>query len=83
MLNDVSPWLKNTKTILYSSGLTYIWNSQCTDTNVDWLKQSVQLSYKDQFLQQWHSTIQNYRKCDVSRLFKTQFLLETYHMISD
>ena len=77
-LNDASPWLKNIKTILNNSGLTYIWNSQCTDTNVDWLKQSVQLSYKDQFLQQWQSTIQNSRKCDVYRLFKTQFLLEPY-----
>jgi len=77
-LDNVSPWIKHLQTILNNCGLTWIWSSQALDINSDWLKEKIKQNYRDQFIQNWNSTISNSSKCNIYRLFKTEFRFEPY-----
>lgn len=70
-------WDKQVKCILNECGLSYIWESHQW-LNVKGLDKEVKRILKDQFLQNWNSTIQNSPKCLNYRIFKENLELEPY-----
>lgn len=75
-----SPWLTCTEALLNNSGLSYVWQEQCTHGS-NWLKNTVKQSIHDQFIQGWRSDINTMSKCITYRLFKQTFELEDYFKI--
>ena len=75
------PWLKCVKSILDECGLSYVFNS--TDINPIWLKLVVKKTLRDQFIQQWQTTIFESHKCSNYRMFKCIFTQEAYLSILD
>jgi hypothetical protein len=63
-------WLDKVKSILNDCGLSYVWESQ-SFPSCSWLKQSVQQSNRDQFVQNWQAQISDGNKCINYRIFKT------------
>lgn len=63
--------------ILQDVGLNYIWLNNDV-TNVNWLCTEVQKRLQLQFIQNWHSNIQESPKCLNYRIFKTEFTTELY-----
>ena len=63
--------------ILQDVGLNYIWLNNDV-TNVNWLCTEVQKRLQLQFIQNWHSNIQESPKYLNYRIFKTEFTTELY-----
>ena len=72
-----SPWLQKIHSILDQCGLGYIWIEH-NFTSVRWLSNTVKRILKDQWTQEWNSTINNSVKCYNYRIYKTVFQFENY-----
>lgn len=83
LLDDVSnsrfqyDWFSFVKSILDSTGLSYIWLEQNTE-NSFWLSQTVKITLESQFKQEWQTSIDTSSKCINYRLFKTEHKFENY-----
>ncbi|KAK6175976.1 hypothetical protein SNE40_014348 [Patella caerulea] len=75
---EPNAWLNYIKDALNSAGLSYIWDSQACNINANCLKQFLLLRLKDQYQQEWNSTVHNTSKCKNYRLFKSTFIFEQY-----
>lgn len=71
------PWLSHVHKLLDSLGLSNYWlNYIPSSPNV--FKNNVKTRLKDQYMQNWHSTIMNSSKCLNYRMYKLNFKLEQY-----
>jgi len=79
------PWLRCVHNSLNSLGLSNYWLNQ-TVTSPTVFKKVVNQRIRDQFIQEWHSTVHESSKCLNYRTFKTSFDLSSisliYHLIS-
>ena len=75
-------WFEKVRNILNECGMSNIWDTQ-TFINSNWLCSSVKLKLKDQFVQTWHSLIENSSKAINDRIFKETFEFEKYFQILD
>jgi hypothetical protein len=75
---NVSNWLTFVKGILNNLGLSHVWDSQCQDVSLNWLKLAVKMKLTDQFQQKWESDVFDSSKCCNYRMFKVNFGLENY-----
>ena len=71
------PWLKYIEDILNSCGLSFVWASQ-NFLNINWIKTIVKDTLESQFIQEWHSSVENSSKCTNYRILKTTFGFEDY-----
>ena len=72
--NTIYKWINTVECLLNDCGFSYIWISQ----NLCWIKNNIKLRIRDQFLQQWYSSINNSSSCTNYRIFKKEFKLEHY-----
>ena len=70
-------WMEKVKNILDKCGLSHFWN-QGNNINVKWLELKVKQTLKDQFIQEWHTKLQNSNKSINYRIYKTDFEFEDY-----
>ena len=73
----VSPWLKFVKNTLDNCGLSNIWLSQ-SFLSVKNLTENVRQVLKDQYRQEWASTIENSSKSVTYKCFKKDLKFESY-----
>ena len=71
--NGTSSWLTFIKSILNSSGFTYVWNSQGLSVNKNWLKCALFQSLKDQFIQKWKNDLSVSTTCNTYRCINVSF----------
>jgi hypothetical protein len=62
-LGCANDWISQVKGILDEAGYSNIWIEQGENTNHLWLKQSLNLRLKDQFIQSWSASIFDSSKC--------------------
>lgn len=72
-----SKWILCIESILQGVGLNYIWLDNDVP-NVEWLCKEVKDRLQCQFVQNWNADVYNSPKCFNYRIFKTNFILETY-----
>ena len=70
-------WLANVKSILDNCGHSYIWSNQSV-LKLNKLKCSITQVYKDQYIQEWNSKVDESGKCINYKIFKTNIKLEKY-----
>jgi hypothetical protein len=70
------PWLKKVHSLLDSLGLSYIWSNQVHST--EQFKRIVKQRLRDQFMQEWESTVTENSVCCNYRIFKNTFCFEEY-----
>lgn len=75
--NYDNSWIKYVKHILDETGYSYIWTQQIFQ-NSDWLIAAIKNRLCEQFVQEWHSLLQNSPKALNYRLFKDTFEFEHY-----
>ena len=75
-------WFNKIRNILNECGMFNVWDTQ-TFINSNWLHSSVKLKLKDQYIQTWHSLIENSPKAINYRIFKETFEFEKYFQILD
>lgn len=73
----ISPWMEFIRTILNENGLGNVWLTQSFPT-VEWLSQAIKIRLQDQYMQDWHRTINTAPKCVTYRLFKEEWGQEQY-----
>jgi hypothetical protein len=73
-----SPWLKCVNSTLDNAGLSHVWMCQGKNINKTWLKNTLNSTLKDQFVQNWHTQLHETSKLYLYRLFKKEFCLEKY-----
>ena len=72
-----SKWITYVKSLLDGTGLSYVWNNQCILHTND-IKFTVKQILSDQFIQKWHSYIEQASRGEFYSMFKTEFCLENY-----
>ncbi len=72
-----SKWITYVKSLLDDTGLSYVWNNQCILHTND-IKFTVKQILSDQFIQKWHSYIEQASRGEFYSMFKTEFCLENY-----
>jgi hypothetical protein len=74
-----NPWFSCMNNIFESCGLSYIWNEQNTTIFPSkWVSSAVNQILKDQYIQKWHSEINESSKGLCYRIYKTIFSMESY-----
>ncbi len=73
-----SDWLTSIITTLEQNGLGLIWQSQGTNINHHAAKLDLQHRLQCQFIQDWHTMMEDSSKCTLYRNIKTVFELEPY-----
>ena len=73
-------WLNRIKTILNECGIPNVWETQ-SFINCKWLVSFIKLRLKDQYVQVWHSLLENSPKALNYKLFKDFFGKEDYFEI--
>ena len=68
----------NCKTTLNYCGFSGFWLNQTLSCFIESFKQSVTLRLKDQFIQKWHESISQGRKCTKCRIIITKIGFENY-----
>jgi hypothetical protein len=71
-------WLSTIHKTLNECGMTDIWLDQSVNINDKFLKRQIHLSLKDQFVQSWHSELDNSSKCILYKSYKLDFEFEKY-----
>jgi hypothetical protein len=77
-LGYTNKWISKIKDILDNIGYSNIWIMQGENLNDKWLKKSLELRLKDQFIQNWSANVFESNKCLNYRIFKTKFEIEKY-----
>ena len=73
-----SNWLSSIRCTLNDSGFPGIWLAQSLPCSVSTFRNILKLRLKDQFIQKWHESISESRKCINYRIFKNHVKLEKY-----
>ena len=73
-----NPWYIETKKLLCTHGLNYVWMSNAKDMDYCYLKSKIQLILQDTFQQHWYSDITTSSKCNNYCVFKKYFATEKY-----
>ena len=74
-----NPWFTCIQNIFNSCGMSNIWNDQCTTyVSPRWVSSVISQSLKDQFIQKWHSDLNESSKGLCYRIYKTTFSIESY-----
>ena len=76
-----SNWLSSIRCTLNDSGFPGIWLAQYLPCSVSTFRNILKLRLKDQFIQKWHESISESRKCINYRIFKNHFKLENIWLI--
>ena len=82
VLDNKCKWIEGVKYILNECGMTYVWQDQLVlfqnESNVTWIKSTIEQTLKDQFIQHWKSDLTRRSSCDLYREYKIKFQLENY-----
>lgn len=78
--NSSFKWIDTVKSILDSTGYTYIWLNQKT-VNLKNINHLVKHTLTDQFIQKWHGPMLQSAKCSNYKLFKRELKFENYFKI--
>ena len=81
-LSFLSGWVDFVFYTLNTNGLGFIWFYQSPEINRTYVKSALKEKLVLQFIQEWHSTLVNSSKCVLYRLFKADFKLENYLLIT-
>ena len=73
-----SNWLSSIRCTLNDSGFPGIWLAQSLPCSVSAFRNILKLRLKDQYIQKWHESISESRKCIDYRIFKNHFKLKKY-----
>ena len=73
-----SNWLSSIRCTLNDSGFPGIWSDQSLPCSVNTFRNILKLRLKDQFIQKWHESISESRKCINYRILKNHCKLEKY-----
>ena len=69
-----SKWLKHVKNILDNCGVSFIWLSQ--SITICSLPEFILLNLREQYSQEWSTTVYNSSKCVLFRVFKKAYFLK-------
>ena len=75
-----SKWFKHVKNILDNCGVSFIWLSQ--SITICSLPEFIRLNLREQYSQEWSTTVYNSSKCVLYRVFKKSLIFEKYLTMS-
>ncbi len=75
---SICKWLLFVKNTLNNLGLSNIWLSQGSDTNIMWFKNCIKQKLNDQGQQNWQESVCGSGKCDSYKIFKESLCYEKY-----
>ena len=69
-----SKWLNHVKNMLDKCGVSFIWLSQ--SITICFFPELIRLNIRDQYSQEWSTTVYNSSKCVLYRVFKKSLIIE-------
>jgi len=73
-----SEWLICIRDIIQQNGFGFVWLTQGQGVNITGFKNELKCRLNSQFIQQWHTQMEESSKCSLYRNIKTEFRLESY-----
>ena len=77
-----SKWILYIKNSLIACGFPGVWNAQHIPNSFECFKEVIKRRLEDQFIQKWSEELFNSGKCTNYRIFKTNFILEKYPLLT-
>ena len=77
-----SKWILYIKDSLIDCGFPGVWNAQHIPNSFECFKEVIKRRLEDQFIQKWSEELLNSGKCTNYRIFKTNFILEKYLLLT-
>ena len=77
-----SKWILYIKDSMIDCGFPGVWNAQHIPNSFECFKEVIKRRLEDQFIQKWSEELFNSGKCTNYRIFKTNFILEKYLLLT-